>query len=467
MGLLKAVLQPYKAIDRKVYTQDQAVKISEPLYAVIPLEYPGQILYMPEVKIGDLVRKNQIIGRSKFGHCIHAPFSGEIKDILLIWTTSVYHVPAILILRNDDPPCSVNEIFEQFGIPFEAASYRDKLKALGVPTPWTRPGRFYQEADKDYPDIEKIVIYAADEEPSIFVNDMLVAHYAEKLARGITHIRTISPLAKIYLTVSENQKNLAEQEFGAEVTVCALKKHYADRLELLVVPQITDTPISPTAAFRSQGVARISAEFLIRMVDALENCQPFTTKTITVAGSGLAAPITVEMPIGTTIRHLFTELQIDMTRVKRLIAGGPLKGIAQYTDLTPITKKDTGIYIMAESELSEEPAGNCINCGNCVRACPINLQIQLIGRCAEFEMLHETQKYHPDWCIGCGLCAYVCPAHRPLVQLIEMCNKYYGKDDESSQQQIECSPHSALEKWDNDLRNAETVVDMPAAGVHS
>ena len=147
MELFQSVFQPFKAIDRKMKTQDQIVTIEEPKYVVIPLEYPDQILYKPTVKIGDNVGKNQIIGKSKFGHCIHAPFSGAVKDILLIWTTQIYHVPALLIARNDDPPCSVTDIYEQFGGPAQAATTREKLKAMGVPSPWTRPGRCYPEGE--------------------------------------------------------------------------------------------------------------------------------------------------------------------------------------------------------------------------------------------------------------------------------------------------------------------------------
>lgn len=144
-----------------------------------------------------------------------------------------------------------------------------------------------------------------------------------------------------------------------------------------------------------------------------------------------------------------------------------MMGITQYTDLTPVTKKDPGLYVKPEENLSEEFNLTCTNCGKCTQVCPVNLQVQLIGRCAEFEMLPDAQNYHPELCIECGLCAFVCPAHRPLLQLIQLCKKYHGKEYESNQQQIECSPQSSLEKWDNDFRNAKVMADSPGAGISS
>lgn len=467
MGIMQSIFQPLKSIDRKVYEQDKIVAISDPDYVVIPLEYPDRILYQPIVKIGDMVGKNQIIGKSKFGHCIHAPFSGEIKDILLIWTTHIYHVPALLIEKNDNPPCSVEDIFDQFGVPFETASTREKLKAMGVPSPWTRPGRYYQEGEEGFPDIEKIVIHAADEEPTIYVNDFIIKNYCEELNKGIAYIRNLSPRAEVHLTVSDYLAEWARKQFDSSVFVYGLKKEYRERLELLVVPEVTKTKIHFTEAYRSKGVARISAEFLLHMVYALNDNKPFISKMVTVAGKDLENPVTVEVPIGTTIRHIFDQLNINSDDGDRIIAGGPMMGITQYTDLTPVTKKDPGLYVKPEENLSEEFNLTCTNCGKCTQVCPVNLQVQLIGRCAEFEMLPDAQNYHPELCIECGLCAFVCPAHRPLLQLIQLCKKYHGKEYESNQQQIECSPQSSLEKWDNDFRNAKVMADSPGAGISS
>ncbi len=464
MSLIRSLLKPYSQIERVPFRELDLITVDDPDYIVVPLEYPEQILYEPVVKIGNSVRKYQIIGRSRQGHCIHASVSGEVQDILLIWTTHSFHVPGLLIKRNDLPPCPVDEVFEQFGVPFEAASNIEKLKAMGVLSPWTRPGRFYREADENFPEIKKIVIHAADEEPSVYVNDFIVQAYPEKIQKGLSLVKSLSPRTEIILAVSDYLEEQVRKQFDHSVTIKGIKPAYKERLELLMVPRITGEAIPLMGAYRSKGVARISAEFLLTMVDALEQNRPFISKLISLGGAGIEKPLTLEVPIGTTIRHILESIDVNADDVVRILAGGPMKGIGQYTDLTPVTKKNTGLYLLAGNEAHLEADNNtCINCGKCTRTCPVGLQVHLIGRYAEFEQLAEVCRFHPELCIECGLCAYVCPAERPLVQLIQLSKKYMGMTYESNQPQIECSPQSSLEKWHDEFKR-ESAMDY---SVHS
>jgi electron transport complex protein RnfC len=62
----------------------------------------------------------------------------------------------------------------------------------------------------------------------------------------------------------------------------------------------------------------------------------------------------------------------------------------------------------------------CVNCGRCIDICPVDLQVQLIGRYAEFELFEPTAELGIDQCFECGLCAAVCTARRPLLQYIRL-----------------------------------------------
>ena len=97
---------------------------------------------------------------------------------------------------------------------------------------------------------------------------------------------------------------------------------------------------------------------------------------------------------------------------------------AQFTDETPLTKSSHGIYLVPREAIPEEVNLTCVNCGRCTRACPVRLQVHLIGRYVEHGLLAESKTFYPEACNACGLCTYVCPAHRPLVQLIKMSIQY-------------------------------------------
>ncbi|HUV29712.1 MAG TPA: 4Fe-4S dicluster domain-containing protein [Acidobacteriota bacterium] len=405
--------------------EEKISAIADPPYVCIPLEYPGQILYKPLVQAGDTVRRNQIIGRSGQGNCVHASVSGTVKEIRPVWTARSYNVPSVVIERNGGAPLSVGEVFEQYGVRFASASRIQKMKALGVVSPWTLPGKFHREEEvEEFPEVRQIIIKGKNEEPSIFTFELLLEQESEKVTRGIQQLTSIAPNALIWLTVPRRLAAWARETFGDSVKVAPLGDGYKDRLERLLVPRLTGITIANTAPYRQEGIAVISVEYLLAMVDALEGRSPFTHKHLTVAGHNVSRPVTVKFPIGTPIRTLLESQQLHDKSFARLLVGGPMKGIAQFSDETPLTKSCHGLYVISADQLPLEVNLTCINCGRCTRACPLNLQVHLIGRYVEYNLLLEARGFHPEACNECGLCAYVCPAHRPLVQLITMCNQY-------------------------------------------
>jgi electron transport complex protein RnfC len=69
-------------------------------------------------------------------------------------------------------------------------------------------------------------------------------------------------------------------------------------------------------------------------------------------------------------------------------------------------------------EISDTP---CINCGNCLRTCPVNIPVNILVRYLEAAQYEEAaDKYDLEACIECGLCAYVCTARIPIFQYIQL-----------------------------------------------
>jgi acetyl-CoA decarbonylase/synthase complex subunit alpha len=72
-------------------------------------------------------------------------------------------------------------------------------------------------------------------------------------------------------------------------------------------------------------------------------------------------------------------------------------------------------------ELSEL-ASNCRTCGECIRACPNNLQIidaMKAAQLSDYKVLASLN----DLCVGCGRCESACPVGLPVVSMISKANK--------------------------------------------
>ncbi|MDH4158519.1 MAG: 4Fe-4S dicluster domain-containing protein [candidate division Zixibacteria bacterium] len=427
MSLIAEVFRPLGHVPKFTECHDDISTVVEPDQVIIPLEYPGQVLYKPLVQAGDRVRKNQIIGRSTIGNCVHASVSGTVREIKAIWTARSFNVPAVVIERDDQPPLEVNELFNQYGVSFQRATRVQRQMALGVVSPWTMPGKFHhEESVEDFPEVRQIVIKGANEEPSIFAFELLLRHRVEKVAVGMKMLSAIAPNAAIWLTTPGNMAAWTRERLGGGVNVAGIPDNYKHRIERLVVPRLTGVDVPNLVPYRKMGVAVLSVEYLLAMVDALDGAGPFVEKHVTVAGCRIPRPTTVRVPIGTPIKAVLRKLALDEDNHVRLLVGGPMKGIAQYSHETPLTKSSHGVYLMPEESIPKDINLTCINCGRCTRSCPVNLQVHLINRYVEYGLLAEARGYHPEACTECGLCAYVCPSHRPLVQLIQMCNQFDG-----------------------------------------
>ncbi len=441
-------------IPRMTSSKGDIVNVPEPSYIVLPFEFPGQNFYQPTVKIGDRVRRNQIVGRSALGNCIHASISGIVKDILAVWSARGYKVPSLLIERTDDPPCSVEEIYSQYGLPLDQASDMDKLKVMGVRSPWNTPGHHHQEEDAAYPEVKKVIVKGINEESTIFVFEQLLKKDPDKIKRGFEYINRLAPKAEIYLTLPEQDTTWAKSVFESTIKLVGLGDNYIDRIEQMIVSGIAKFEMPNQKSYREYGIGVISTEYLLALVDALDDSGPFIYKHASIAHTGTESVPTVKFPIGMTTRGLLRAVNLDETNYARILAGGPMKGMAQYTTLTPLTKFAHGLFVLGADEITEETDFICTNCGDCTRACPVNLQVHLLDRYAEFSLFDQIADLHPEACNECGICSYVCPAHRSLVQFIQLCKKYCGLTYEHTKSSIQCSPESTLEKWEKYFQNA-------------
>ena len=81
---------------------------------------------------------------------------------------------------------------------------------------------------------------------------------------------------------------------------------------------------------------------------------------------------------------------------------------------------EAAVLLLEQHVLGEEAVdpveSACINCGRCLRACPMQLMPTLLDRCVRADRYDEAEKYGIMNCIECGACTFVCPAKRLLTQ---------------------------------------------------
>jgi electron transport complex protein RnfC len=150
--------------------------------------------------------------------------------------------------------------------------------------------------------------------------------------------------------------------------------------------------------------------------DAVVNGRPLTERVTTVTGTPIAAPKNVVARVGTPFSDMIAFAGGFTAPVAKLIAGGPMMGLAQASLDVAVTKTTSGILALEPAAVSLFTSMPCISCGRCVGACPARLMPSELSQALEAEDYEGAVALNVLDCIECGCCAYVCPAHRPMVQ---------------------------------------------------
>ena len=153
--------------------------------------------------------------------------------------------------------------------------------------------------------------------------------------------------------------------------------------------------------------------------EAVTEGKPLVERVITVTGKGIKNPSNVRVRIGTSVKDIIEECGGYSDGVGRLIMGGPLMGISQYTDDIPVLKGTSAILVQTEDEVVTEPTRSCIRCARCVDVCPVRLLPADLARLAEKERFDDCNELGVLDCRECGCCSYVCPSKINIVHLVK------------------------------------------------
>ena len=172
---------------------------------------------------------------------------------------------------------------------------------------------------------------------------------------------------------------------------------------------------------------------------------PVVRKVVTVSGSGVVEPKNIECPIGTPVSLLFDACGGLKDETFKIIAGGPMMGMAQYTADISVAKGTGALLAFAadENKVSDNPT--CIRCGRCVEACPMHLEPLYLYMFVQKGRVDELNDYHIMDCMECGACAYICPGRLHLTQSFKA-GKQMVKDDAAKKKAAAEAAKAAEEK---------------------
>ena len=208
---------------------------------------------------------------------------------------------------------------------------------------------------------------------------------------------------------------------GAQVQT--ITPSYPNSLPEMIMKNVLNQVVPAGMDCSSLGVGFINAEGVAALKSAITEEKPPVTKMVTIIGKNEKTQV-IRVRMGTPIKAVMSALQIPLEEGDRLVIGGPMTGRNIYTEDMPVLQDTDAIMVQGKDQLALNADDPCVNCGECIRACPVRIPVNMLVRLLENSHYEEAAKeYDLLSCIECGLCSYVCEAKIPVFHYI-MLGKY-------------------------------------------
>jgi electron transport complex protein RnfC len=265
--------------------------------------------------------------------------------------------------------------------------------------------------------IHTLAVLGADTDLLVGTRQQILTAHADRLGSGIKALKEITGIDKVVL-VASGDRFQGYGHIGADVKTVSTS--YPSALPRMIMKDVFGTTVPAGKTETDMGVLFLSAEAVANIGSAYESKTLPTRKYVTVIGKDGGRTL-VEAELGTPIRELLSACGHSLNEKDRLILGGPMTGTAIYTDLYPVCPDTDAIMVQDNADISFVEDTACINCGECVHACPVNIPVNLLVRylaAGAYDDAADLCDLHA--CIECGLCTYFCVARIPISQYIRL-----------------------------------------------
>ncbi len=411
----------------KQYTEKKPIeKMPAPEQVVIPLQQHIGAPSEPIVKPGDVVKIGDPLSEPKgfVSVPVHASVSGKVLKITPMPHPLGRKVLSVIIQNDgEDAVSDVMQPNENY-MAMEPAEMKKKIQMAGIAGMGgaTFPTHVKLSPPEEKP-IDTLIINGVECEPYLTADHRLMLEKADEILAGVKILQKILGVKATYIAIEKNKPDAIKRmqeitKSDATVEVVPLKVKYPQGAEKQLIKAITDREV-PTGGLPMDVGCLVQNVGTTRAIyEALAKGKPLYERVVTVTGPGIKEPKNLLIRLGTTFQDVIAYCGGYTDDVSKLISGGPMMGLAQFSDEVPVIKGTSGILLLTEKDTRTVDPMPCIGCNRCVDTCPMHLVPTKLAEFADFKRYEEAEKWGIMDCIECGTCTFVCPAKRHLLQSI-------------------------------------------------
>lgn len=273
--------------------------------------------------------------------------------------------------------------------------------------------------------IDTFILNGCECESYLTADHRMMVEQSEEVVLGVRILMKALNVERGFIGVENNKPDAIEALKHAcaaynNIDVIPLRVKYPQGAEKMLIKAVIDREVPTGGLPLDVGVVVNNVGTAIAVAEAVVKQKPLVERVVTVTGDGVHEPKNVIARIGTPFQNLVDFCGGLTDDTVQIIMGGPMMGLAQHSLNVPVIKATSGILCLTDRDLPRKKEYSCIQCGNCIGVCPMNLLPTRLARFAQVENWQIAESMGILNCIECGSCAYICPSNIPLVQHIRI-----------------------------------------------
>tara|TARA_Y100001960_G_scaffold210105_1_gene219339 strand:+ start:299 stop:1786 length:1488 start_codon:yes stop_codon:yes gene_type:complete len=405
------------------------VKLDKVEKLVYALEDAKFNYYTPTVKVGDKVKKGQVVAVCNEVHGLRKliSYDGTVEAIKKVKAPIPQKTCDALIIKPDHPEYVFEDVL--YNMDVKLSEYPKEMifqKIVQANIKGLGGGLFLSGKKLINNGIKHVVLNGAECEPILNCDEALMNSYLAEILAGGIFLKTAASAETLTIVVKETKKELIEhikffinnnEEFN-EIKVKTVPDTYPAGAEKEILRYAFNTLLTASQLLTDNGFLMQNIMTAVTIFRAVTCDLAQLERVVSVFGKGVENPTNVLIPKGTTLNDVLRFLKIEKPSSVRL--GGFMMGEDIIDDdsieHTVLLKSSNGIILNLKED---KQVTDCINCGECVKVCPVDLVPNKMFEAGEAEDFENKYLKNLSECMLCGLCNHVCPSNIDLVGMFK------------------------------------------------
>ena len=346
--------------DRKAATASKATEVlAAPAEVIIPMSMHVGAPCAPEVAKGDYVFKGQRIGSSPapVSAPIHASVSGTVKAVEPRLHPNGTKVMSVVIendmqeaLHESVVPCAdpaaltpeeITQIVKEKGI--------TGMGGAAFPT--------HFKISSGVGKVDTLIVNGAECEPYITSDHRTMLELTNEVIEGVRLAVRATGVKTAVIAVENNKKDAIAaleaaltDEDRKTISVMGLRVRYPQGSEKQLIQSVTGKQVPPGGLPASVGCSIMNVFTCYCIYRAVYEGMPAIERIVTISGSAVNEPKNLLAKVGTPVSALFDACGGFKTQPDKILQGGPMMGIAQFSTEFPIIKNTNAILALGKEE---------------------------------------------------------------------------------------------------------------------